>query len=132
MYKYAQMFNGKVHWIMEDEMTLDELYTNKFCKDHITFVDITNISSIPEVGWSFDGITFTPPAIAVPTVEELLAVIRSKRNVLLAECDWTQIADVPLAIEQKLAWSVYRQSLRDFPETCDPTNPVWPIKPQTA
>lgn len=64
-----------------------------------------------------------------PTVDELLAVIRTKRNKLLADCDWTQLPDAPLTVEQKQAWSVYRQELRDFPETCDPYNPVWPAKP---
>lgn len=50
---------------------------------------------------------------------------RDKRNSLLTECDWTQIADVPLTAECKAAFATYRQALRDV----DLLNPVWPEKP---
>lgn len=130
MRKYAQILHDKVHWIMEDEMILEDLYKHKFCKDHIHFVDITNISPVPEVGWSFDGANFTAPIELVPTEEELLSAIRSKRNALLAACDWTQATDSPLSAEAKAAYTQYRQALRDMPTTCDPANPDWPVKPQ--
>lgn len=61
----------------------------------------------------------------IPAIES----IRNARTALLAACDWTQIPDVPLAPEQKQAWVEYRQQLRDFPDTCDPLNPVWPTPP---
>lgn len=50
---------------------------------------------------------------------------RDKRNSLLTECDWTQIADVPLTADCKTAFAAYRQALRDV----DLLNPVWPEKP---
>jgi hypothetical protein len=53
--------------------------------------------------------------------------IRTKRNKLLAESDWTQVADAPV---DKAAWATYRQALRDiteqdgFPSSVDfPTEP---------
>ena len=55
--------------------------------------------------------------------------IRSKRNRLLVDSDWTQLSDVPLTTEEKTQWATYRQELRDFPETCNPENPVWPTPP---
>lgn len=55
--------------------------------------------------------------------------IRDERSRLLASCDWTQVTDSPLTPEQKQAWADYRQALRDFPSTCDPNNPVWPVRP---
>ena len=56
--------------------------------------------------------------------------LRRLRDQKLTQCDWTQIADVPLAEEQKTAWATYRQALRDVPaNTEDPKNPVWPAKP---
>jgi len=48
--------------------------------------------------------------------------VRYKRNMLLTQSDWTQLADAPV---DNLAWAVYRQSLRDitlqagFPFTVD-------------
>lgn len=43
--------------------------------------------------------------------------VRIERNKRLALCDWTQVPDAPLSEEQKEAWRVYRQALRDFPAT---------------
>lgn len=70
-----------------------------------------------------------PVIIQPPTQEQLLAVIRQKRNSLLAASDWTQVADSPLSPEKRTAWAEYRQQLRDFPETCDVDDPAWPVAP---
>ncbi len=63
------------------------------------------------------------------TAGELITEIRAKRDALLKESDYTQLPDSPFSNEEKMAWVVYRQELRDFPQTCDFNNPVWPIKP---
>ena len=53
---------------------------------------------------------------------------RSYRAELLAETDWTQLADVPQATKD--VWIAYRQALRDVPQQAGfPTNVVWPTKP---
>jgi len=53
--------------------------------------------------------------------------VRAKRDSLLAESDWTQVADAPV---DKAAWATYRQSLRDIPQQAGfPTNVVWPVEP---
>ena len=44
---------------------------------------------------------------------------RLQRDQLLADSDWTQLPDVPLATKE--AWATYRQALRDLPE-----HPNWP------
>ena len=50
--------------------------------------------------------------------------IRTQRNQLLAESDWTQLADAPV---DKTVWSVYRQSLRDISSQKGfPWDVVWP------
>ena len=77
-----------------------------------------------------------------PTAEELDAAwpavrdarawaqVRVERDRLLADCDWTQVADAPLSDSEKEAWAVYRQALRDVPQTQDdPDNIVWPETP---
>lgn len=52
---------------------------------------------------------------------------RDLRDKLLAECDWTQVADAPV---DQAAWSDYRQALRDIPQQDGfPKNVVWPTKP---
>ncbi len=72
--------------------------------------------------------------VVVLTEEEVAAVnnsaaaqVRSKRNTMLSNSDWTQIAD---STADKQAWAVYRQALRDvtaqqgFPWTIQ-----WPEQP---
>ena len=56
--------------------------------------------------------------------------LRLQRNELLASSDWTQFIDSPLSTEKKAEWIIYRQQLRDLPNTTvDITNPIWPTKP---
>ena len=54
------------------------------------------------------------------TDEEALAdmwmVVRMRRDYLLMKSDWTQTTDSPLTAEQRTAWQLYRQSLRDLAE----------------
>jgi hypothetical protein len=57
-------------------------------------------------------------------------LVRSHRNKLLADSDWTQLADAPLSPEQKQAWAAYRQALRDLPSVFATVEEVvWPTAP---
>ena len=61
-----------------------------------------------------------------------LARIRSRRDRLLAESDWTQMLDADLSDEAVWAWRDYRQALRDLPARLTPENlddMTWPIPP---
>jgi hypothetical protein len=54
--------------------------------------------------------------------------VRAERDRLLADSDWTQVADAPV---DSAVWSVYRQSLRDIPSQVGfPWNVVWPTQPE--
>ena len=55
-------------------------------------------------------------------------IVRETRNELLAECDWTQLADIPA--ETKASWADYRQSLRDITSQPNPFSINWPVKPE--
>lgn len=53
--------------------------------------------------------------------------VRSQRNQLLKDSDWTQVADAPI---DKLAWATYRQALRDLTsQEGFPFNVVFPNPP---
>lgn len=55
--------------------------------------------------------------------------VKTIRNQLLVESDWTQLPDVTLANKQD--WAVYRQALRDIPQQSGyPFNIIWPVKPE--
>lgn len=54
--------------------------------------------------------------------------MRNLRNRLLTECDWTQVNDAPV---DQSAWATYRQALRDFPATWEPSETAdFPEPPQ--
>jgi hypothetical protein len=86
-------------------------------------------------------IPLTPEEEATLDVEEAaweeekparaMASLRTERNTLLTESDWTQYNDSPLDDETKGDWETYRQELRDLPATTeDPANPTWPSAPE--
>jgi hypothetical protein len=53
--------------------------------------------------------------------------IRSRRNELLSESDWTQVADAPV---DQAVWASYRQALRDVTaQEGFPYNVIWPTSP---
>tara|TARA_R100000781_G_scaffold106225_1_gene70221 strand:- start:195 stop:428 length:234 start_codon:yes stop_codon:yes gene_type:complete len=56
------------------------------------------------------------------TDEMKLAFMRNKRDVLLAQTDWTQMQDSPLSDSKKQEFARYRQQLRDFPSTWTPAD----------
>lgn len=58
----------------------------------------------------------------------LAAEIRTRRNRLLAQTDWTQLDDVPEVTRNR--WQVYRQSLRDVTsQRTFPDSVEWPAEP---
>ena len=55
--------------------------------------------------------------------------IRTDRTRRLADTDWTQLDDTPLANTAKQQWASYRQALRDITTQPDPFNIEWPANP---
>ena len=59
--------------------------------------------------------------------EQAESHVRGHRNELLAESDWTQVADAPV---DQAAWATYRQALRDIPQQPSfPYSVTWPTSP---
>lgn len=70
-----------------------------------------------------NGVFTTPP----PDADLEAAAIRARRNALLLSSDWTQVADAPV---DQVAWTTYRQALRDVPSQAGfPWDIQWPIEP---
>jgi hypothetical protein len=114
---YAIIKNSTVVSTSDFEPSLDDLATR-----NETAIET---EELVECGWIYNG-TFSPPIAIPPTNEQLMQSIRSKRDALLASTDKMMLSDYPLKVmmEQLL---FYRQSLRDFPETCNPSDPQYPI-----
>ncbi len=68
----------------------------------------------------------------LPFQPDVVEYIRSKRAHLLTSSDWTQMPDSPLNDAKKTEWAVYRQALRDMPDTVTVNTVeeiVWPVRP---
>lgn len=62
--------------------------------------------------------------------EKLATEIRTKRDKLLTETDWTQVADTVLSEEKQEEYKNYRQQLRDITEQEEfPYMVKFPLKP---
>tara|TARA_R100000951_G_scaffold107967_1_gene103823 strand:- start:275 stop:640 length:366 start_codon:yes stop_codon:yes gene_type:complete len=86
--------------------------------------------SLAEADWSFTWAEFQTKQSEITNALPL-KLLRAERNRRLAECDWTQGADVPNSI--KSAWTTYRQALRDITDTyssMDDDGFAWPTKPE--
>lgn len=65
--------------------------------------------------------------LSAATDSVAMTALRAERDRLLADTDWWVLPDRTASAEQL----AYRQALRDLPATTsDPTNPVWPTKPE--
>ena len=88
--------------------------------------DIKPLPIKPGLYYQFDRTTES--WISVGTPELKAAEIRSKRDKLLAESDWSQLPDVPDSLKEK--YISYRQALRNITEqTTFPESVVWPTLP---
>ena len=73
-------------------------------------------------------------AYAAPSNSVLYAELRSTRDTLLSDSDWTQVGDLvssgAMTADKLAEWKTYRQSLRNLPaNTSDPSSITWPTKP---
>jgi len=75
------------------------------------------------------SIFITPDPRSVMSNDEVLEGIRLRRNILLYYTDWTDNSSV-LSQEEKTAWSIYRQQLRDLPSNVSDIRDFdWPVPP---
>ncbi len=86
--------------------------------------------------WTLEDIPQSKPESEPElTVEQKLTSIRIERDRLLDSTSWvfqrqqTGTESQKLPVEQYQAWLDYWAMLRDFPVTCDPDNPMWPVQP---
>lgn len=61
---------------------------------------------------------------AIQRTDNVLEILRNKRNELLNESDWTQVNDCPLSDSKKQEWATYRQELRDLPSSQQATDNI--------
>lgn len=63
-------------------------------------------------------------------IEEKWTEVRTFRESLLKDSDWTQLQDSPVTGSKLTEWQTYRQSLRDITTNDNPFTLTWPNKPE--
>ncbi len=86
--------------------------------------------SLVDGAWTIGWTTSSKTAEETQAWDDSMASSnRGKRDGLLAESDWTQVADAPV---DAAAWATYRQALRDITSHTNWPNlneADWPVKP---
>jgi len=100
------LFNYVVNGVVvESSIPYHEVLARTGLKDTVGLTELGYVEIIPEV-------------VAEPITKEQISMgVRNLRSYLLQQSDWTQLPDSPLAQAQKALWVIYRQQLRDMPET---------------
>jgi hypothetical protein len=100
-------WNGKAKW-MKDSDILEE--NRKFICDEMTKIENGEITHYFYVT---DGLIIEE---CVGDKTDSFIDLRIKRDKLLRESDWTQLADVVMSQDERKQYRVYRQYLRDLPK----------------
>jgi len=102
----------------------DVEYVRSDYEEIMAQADASPVHPVPQ-----DIVNLTEEQLQEKIYQNQMELFRQRRNALLSESDWTQNADSPLSSEEKTAWAVYRQQLRDLPGTYDYQTVIWPISP---
>lgn len=111
---------------MKAHIITDGVVTNTIEVDSLDIIPNLIEATEGSIGWSYANGIFTAPADNTTDAEKA-DIARAKRDNLLSNSDWTQVADAPV---DQTAWATYRQALRDIPSQVGFPNEIeWPTEP---
>ena len=115
----------------QDSFTDGEVYVYKMNYETMTLMEleVINFEEGDEYIEKYTYAIVDGKIVIFDSVTYKLNIIRTERNKLLKESDWTQLGDLPFNDNQKHEWKQYRQTLRDLPLYCNINKPIYPIKP---
>lgn len=106
-----------------------------FTDEELADIGVTGPYEVPsydpetqKLSWDSETLSFSVNEISD---EEFWAAVRERRNRLLAESDWTMLADASPKVNFR-EWEMYRERLRQLPELYADSreNFTWPISPE--
>jgi hypothetical protein len=117
---------GIINFRLEGNPETEEEFNIKFVK--IIGADAHEVA-IESTDPADFGVTWDQLQTVISNLDnQELVDLRTERNILIAQTDWTQFSDVPE--ETRTLWQPYRQALRDITITYQSLNDVvWPTKP---
>lgn len=113
-------------WALSGEPSTESEFNSSFSK--ITGADSEGMAIVSTNPSDF-GVTWAQVSAKLTELNnaEPLALLRQKRNAMLAESDWMANSDVTMSD----AWRTYRQALRDITDSATSLDDVvWPTKPE--
>jgi len=123
--KIETYLNREVDFSKEVQLEAENLFDDAGeYTHHEVFIKKWNITDKPE-----------PTEVELEAITEYInprasEIARAERDRLIAETDWTQMADVNITDEKKEAYKIYRQVLRDISKQDGfPHNIIWAEKP---
>lgn len=118
---YCKIVNGAINCFVKTEQVPWE-------SDLIPLPDGLTPESVKFV----NGELIKDPEFDAAKTAQAWSALRTQRNILLSQSDWTQLPNGPLSSDKVSAWASYRQALRDLPSgITNPTDLVsWPTPPQ--
>lgn len=102
-------WNSVVKWVQESHITKEQ---EVFVIDEKTELINGNIIRFYKLS---EGLELKIEEVDLPSLKQAWNIFREKRNKLLLFTDWTQLADCPLAMEEKKDYRNYRSYLRVLP-----------------
>lgn len=112
-------------WALSGEPSTESEFNSGFSK--ITGADSEGMAIVSTNPSDF-GVTWAQVSAKLTELNnaEPLALLRQKRNAMLAESDWMANSDVTMSD----AWRTYRQALRDITDSATSLDDVtWPSEP---
>lgn len=119
--------DSDAHEVFRYPTTFPEQFLEQYPLDTYTHLYVENLvdpDSVKPAKAEDGSVSLTP------NLDWHWTSLRTQRNALLQQSDWTQFSDSPLSPESKSSWAQYRQALRNLPETVtDPLEVTWPASP---
>ncbi len=120
-------YSGEDYEIVETEVDIQEFNQSGYITSAVGEGTSYHLS------WDGTAVSADDTAKSTWELAEEWKQIRTERNRLLTESDWTQGADSPLTDTKKTAWATYRTSLRTLPEDQSSetkySDITWPTQP---
>ena len=120
-------FMHSAGWYPVEKVLVEYNQNTQHITGHTYEIDQTSVREIPVIE--------SLPEVSIDQKRyNFLSQLRSKRDQLLKDCDWTQTADVQATMTSDVnqKWTTYRAALRDLPgvysstEEFDFSKIIWP------
>lgn len=111
--------------VVKDHVTVNPDHTKYYLSDPVYIIQENSVTErVTLEEWDLE----TQERIKAQDKAVAKNSVRYHRDLILTETDWTQMLDSPISTEEKQAWQVFRQSLRDITQLFDEQYPSFRMR----